>query len=383
MKATFLPSDKRDKLRFAGIFALTVVLVMGVGVLVAACGGTEITTTVPSATPTTQGVTTTQMVSTPEAATTTSRVATTTTETPVRMSAAEIGQQKTDAAAFVDGFYGAFPDADAMLANFADDATFYDPCDGDFLLKGKRVILGMQRDFNEYVHAQGGTFDPKALYLSGDAAASSNVMENLWPPWTPEPADIPPTITLEVFRFKNGRVASWDIWNEAPSLELVSCGCFAPGKGGSEQLQAIAEKYLAAWDSGDKARIAALYHPDAVFTDTLLGLQAQGPTAISELGEQRFWSASDITFEVVDLYAQTNGYPPPTEDQPELGAITAVGIHYRCNLVIEGRPATVDGLTTFQLGTLQGTFVPDPNGLITREEVFYDADSLLASGLVD
>jgi len=34
------------------------------------------------------------------------------------------------------------------------------------------------------------------------------------------------------------------------------------------------------------------------------------------------------------------------------------------------------------LGTLQGTVVLDPDGLINREEVFYDADSLLASGLV-
>ena len=113
----------------------------------------------------------------------------------------------------------------------------------------------------------------------------------------------------------------------------------------------------------------------------MLGLQAQGPAAIAELGEERFWSASDITLEIIDLYAQTNGYPPPTEHQPELGAITAVGIHYRCNLMGEDKPATVEGLTTFDLGTLQGTVVLDPDGLITREEVFYDADSLLAGAV--
>ena len=60
-----------------------------------------------------------------------------------------------------------------------------------------------------------------------------------------------------------------------------------------------------------------------------------------------------------------------------------MGIHYRCNLVVNGKPTTVESLTTFELGTRQGsTFAPDPNGLITREEVFYDADSLVASGLV-
>ena len=50
--------------------------------------------------------------------------------------------------------------------------------------------------------------------------------------------------------------------------------------------------------------------------------------------------------------------------------------------MVEGKSATVEGLTTFDLGTLQGTVVLDPNGLITQEEVFYDVDSLLASGLV-
>lgn len=41
------------------------------------------------------------------------------------------------------------------------------------------------------------------------------------------------------------------------------------------------------------------------------------------------------------------------------------------------------GLTTFELGTWMGEwFALDPNGLITREEVFHDADSLVASGLM-
>ena len=64
---------------------------------------------------------------------------------------------------------------------------------------------------------------------------------------------------------------------------MIQYGVFAPGKGGSEQLQEIADRYLAAWSSGDKARIAALYGSDAVFSDTMLGLQAQGAAAIAGL----------------------------------------------------------------------------------------------------
>jgi SnoaL-like domain len=160
-----------------------------------------------------------------------------------------------------------------------------------------------------------------------------------------------------VFRFKDGQVTSWEVWFSAPTLEMISFGCFAPGKGGSEQLQTIADKYLAAWASGDKARIAALYHPDALFSDTALGLQAQGAAAISELGEERFGAGSPVTFKIIDLYAQTKGPDPPTEQQPEQGAIIGVGIHYRCSLVVNGKPASVEGLTTFELGTRQGKIV--------------------------
>ena len=83
-----------------------------------------------------------------------------------------------------------------------------------------------------------------------------------------------------------------------------------------------------------------------------------------------------------DLYTQTNGPTPPYPQKPEQGAIIGVGNHYRCNLVVCGKPTTVEGLPTFELGTKQYAFVPDPNGLITREELFYNPDDLVISGLV-
>ncbi len=136
-------------------------------------------------------------------------------------------------------------------------------------------------------------------------------------------------------------------------------GSFAPGEGGSEQLRAIADRYLAAWSSGDKDRIAALYRDDAVFSDTMRGIQAQGAAAIGELGDKRFGSGGPLTLEVIDLYVQTNdGLDTSTEQPPEQGAIIAVGIHYRCNLVVEGEPTTVESLTTFELGTRQGNRSP-------------------------
>ncbi len=383
MKASFLPGSKIDRRLLAAMLAIAVVCFVGLGALVAACGGAETTSTVASATLTTGAVTTTESVTTTRSViTTTTEAPTTTSETLAPMTAAQISQWNKDATAFADGFAGAFPaDVDAMLADFADDAAFWDPSDGDFLIGGKPGILTMQRDFNEYF--ANGEQIPKAVYVSGNAVAFPSTFKNMWPPWVPEPTDHPWGVDLEVFRFRDGQVAGWDIWFSAPTLEMYGQGVFAPGKGGPQQLQEIVDRYLAAWASGDGGRIAALYHPDASFSDTVLGLQAQGAAAIAALGEKRFGSGAPVTLEVIDLCAQTNGKYPPYEQKPKDGAIIGVGIHYHCNLVVEGKPTIVESLTTFELGTRMGKyFEPDPNGLITREEVFHDADSLLASGLV-
>ena len=365
------------------IFSLAVVLLVGLGVLAAACGGTQTTTTVASGAPSTQALTTaTQAVTTTEAVTTVAASTTTTTATLVPLSKAEIAQRKTNAVAFADRFYGAWPDVDASFAQFADDATFYDPTDGDFLLEGKQQIVALHRWM--FSNFPGFRFNKQAVYLSGGGAAYNGVVENLWPPGLPEPADHPPLEGLDLFRFRDGLVVNWEVWSVPATLEMLSMACFAPGEGGSEQLRAIADRYLAAWSSGDKDRIAALYRDDAVFSDSMRGMQAQGAAAIGDLGDTRFGSGGPLTLEVIDLCVQTNdGLDPSTEQPPEQGAIIAVGIHYRCNLVVEGKPASVESLTTFDLGTRhEKSFDIDPNGLIAREEVFYDADSLLASGLL-
>ena len=274
-----------------------VVLVAALGGLVAACSGGEATTTAVSGASSTQALTTaTQAVTATEAVTTTTLPPTTSTSVVlVPMSKTEIARWKTDALAFADRFYGAWPDVDASFARFADDATFYDPTDGDFLIEGKQQIVALhQWMFSSF---PGFRFRQQAVYLSGGGAAYKGVLENLWPPGVPEPADHPPVEGLDLFRLKDGLVVNWDIWSVPTTLEMLSMACFAPGEGGSEQLRAIADRYLAAWSSGDKDRIAALYRDDAVFSDGMRGVQAQGAAAIGELGDTRFGSGGPLTLE--------------------------------------------------------------------------------------
>ena len=197
MKVRFMPKGAANRWLLVSVF----LFVAGLGALAASCAGTDTRATTASATSITQAVTTTSTTTLPP---------TTSTTVPVAMSKAEIAQRKTEAIAFDDRFYGAWPDADATFTQFADDAAFYDPSNGDFLVEGKKAVVEINRGFFNYfpdikVHQ-------KAMYLSADGAANRLIVDAIWPPWVPEPTSHAPVGTLEVFGFRNGLVTRYEEW---------------------------------------------------------------------------------------------------------------------------------------------------------------------------
>ena len=264
-------------------------------------------------------------------------------------------------------------------AYYTEDGTIFDPSDDQFGVQGREVIKSFYRNFFGYVHNIRVQRDN--AYISADGAAYVVTPLGLWPPWVPEPPDHPNVKALDAMRFDNALIVTEGMWFSPDTLEMVSFGVFAQGGGGSARLQQLAERYLAAWSSGDKARIAALYRDDAVFSDSMLGLEAAGPTAISELGTKRFGSSGHAGFEILGFYAQTNGSDPFSADKPDQGAIAGMAIHFRCTVPVGGHSTSFEGFVLCELGTRQASaFAVDPNGLIGHEEVFYDVDTLIAAG---
>lgn len=243
---------------------------------------------------------------------------------------------------------------------------------GQRIIEGSRVIVPIIRLFA----AQLSSVDPvmEEMFLSRDAAAyRASYGHGYWPPWSVEPADHPPVVGLDVIHFEGESVTGFDIWFEGDSLETLGFGCFAIE--GCPEVGVIVERYVAAWTSGDPEEVASLYDDDATFTDSLLGIEAVGPDEIGDVAAGRF-GQDDVTVEVIEVYAQTNGSDVPLDDDSDVGRVIAVGIHYR----VSSPGADVAGfesLTTFEIGARQGHgFAPHPGGLITREEVFHSPDSL-------
>jgi len=185
------------------------------------------------------------------------------------MSEAEIRQRQTNLTAFANRYHEAWPDVDQTFVNFAEDATFSDPSSGDFLVEGKDRILSLNRTFARY--ASDMETETTGVYLSTDGAAFSVFWVNLWPPWVAEPSDHPPLSGLELFEFQDELVSRQSIMYLKETGEMIELGCFA--ENGCDELGVYVDQYLAAWSSRDKRQVASLYATDAVFSDSLLGME--------------------------------------------------------------------------------------------------------------
>jgi ketosteroid isomerase-like protein len=295
------------------------------------------------------------------------------------MSEAKIQRLWDEAAEFADRSITAWPDVDAFVADYAEDITGADPTHSDYCCKGKDATVTYWR---RWASMSDYTIEVTGMYVSADGAAYEEAWPGLWPSdygWSvPGPRDPAGPRALDVYRFRDGEVVWAEVWYPPDDNELFGFGCFAVD--GCPALQQTVDHYLAAWTSHDRDAIAALYSDDADFTDSLLGLEAEGADAIGDLADVRFGSAGNLTIEVLGLYAWTNGRFPATEASPERGRLVGVAIHYRAGIDGNNAAGVQDAVTTLHLGTLlEASFDPDPQGLIHSEVVYHEPASLLAA----
>jgi hypothetical protein len=284
----------------------------------------------------------------------------------------DVAELAARASEFSDAYYGSWPDIDGALERFDDDVVFYDPADGDFVIEGKAVIVPTLRSFVAYY----ANVDPtvEEVFVSANGAAYRvSLGDGYWPPWSVEPANHPRVVGLDELHFSGEAVTGLDIWFEDDTLEMLGFGCFAAN--GCPKVATIVDRYVAAWTSGDAAQVAVLYDNGAVFSDSLRRIDSVGPEEISGIAKRRF-GRDVVTIEVLEVYAQTNGPDVPTDTDSEVGDVIAVAIHYQVSSP-GADLASFDSLTTFELGTRHASgFTRHPMGLITREEVFHNIDTV-------
>ena len=289
------------------------------------------------------------------------------------LSNTEISQADVRMHDFGERYFNAWPISDEVAPQLADDATFTDPTSGD-ALAGKasitRMVGLMEVGFPDLDYRIDGVF------LSADGALYELEADGLWPPFVPTPANHPPVGEIQATRVEGDLLKTTELAFPVSDLEMFPLGCFAD-HGCSDQYDQWVSDYVSAWSSGDAGKIAALYRDDAVFTDSLLGLDVTGAAEIGRLGQTRFGPAAGVSIEVLGRYAQTDTYKTPYSADPNLGAIIGVGVHYRATMTIDGQEVSLESFALLHYAT----FTPlgldaDPDGRIVDEQVFHDAESL-------
>jgi hypothetical protein len=180
---------------------------------------------------------------------------------------------------------------------------------------------------------------------------------------------------VDVYTFRDGQILSWvERWN-TDWLDFHRAGCFAVDH--CPALRETVDNYVDAWTARDADAVTALYSDSSRFVDEMYGFRAEGADSIGDLADVRFGSSRNLTFEVLELYALTDGPNPPTGSRPDGGRLVSVAIHFRADVESDGETRVQEGVTTLVLGTrLESGVDADPDGLIHDEIVYHAAASL-------
>jgi hypothetical protein len=212
--------------------------------------------------------------------------------------------------------------------------------------------------------------DVESLFLATERAAFGSVWVNFWLGVKPSEAAWP--AGLEVFGFDGDQVSESEVWYTTDTLEgpIHSCG------GCAVDLESLADAYVTRWSSRNRDEIAALYSEDAIVLDSMFGIKANGIDEIERLIPVRFGSGEVVKAD--ELYGTLLNDPLIRPDSgAKAGDITGVAVQFTWPAGDE--TTDVETLVHLYLGAIEdGTYVPHPEGLIVREEVFHNPNTLVA-----
>ena len=151
------------------------------------------------------------------------------------------------------------------------------------------------------------------------------------------------------FTLRDSKIAAWWLfWDSETSVALKKSIDQKP-----------LQDYATAWSSGDKETVASLYDPKVFRQDSLYGENQQGNSAIKEFATNFFAWYPGVRLELQQSFKQCCALPP------KIGGEYAIHVSDQA-----GKPCDVRAIILLEV----------PHDKITKEWVFYNADSLIACG---
>lgn len=229
---------------------------------------------------------------------------------------------------------------ETIRAIYAEDAVHLD---GSVRLEGLDSIAQMAEQMDSAFPAMEGRL--------GSVFTGRNDALDIWEifgilTWTSDN----PIIEYDLLEVRDGKVSSWRLYYDPDTRPF-----FTRSLEQDDLTNQILDNYTAAWSSGDSSAVGGLYATTAVREDTIFDERIESSEAIEAYAADWFGWYPSGTFELVASITER------TTTDPIIGGVFTFRDGNACEV---------------RLAILLDTSGPN----ITRERVYYDADTLLTCG---
>jgi ketosteroid isomerase-like protein len=236
---------------------------------------------------------------------------------------------------------------------YTDDIVHFD---GDPAYEGIDEVIGMAemmfRVLPDWQMAPGET------YISADKCAGA------WRNWGLFGfTEDQPGVEYDVLETRSDKIAFWRLFYDP---------AFYTAWGDPDYIdRELLTRYVDAWTEGGIDGIQALYARDAVLTDTLLGVTADGRREIVAYAQAFYALSPDAAWTLVHPFAEGEADFPYEDDYPypAHGGVFAVEVRSR-----DSAPCTLQAMVVL---------TPNGAGQIAEQETFWAADTLAACNWVE
>ncbi len=238
---------------------------------------------------------------------------------------------------------------DTIRQLYTDDVVHYY---GMPLFVGIDELIGMSKDFTSLSEESIAS----KTYISKDECLGT------WIFWGKNGFERSnPGIEYDLLQTTDGKIAFWRVFYDKRYFDRTN----AESKTLNTQLL---NQFAAAWSSQNMDEISKLYAQDTRLADSLLGFELSGLDAIKQYGKVFFEKSGSATWLLFSPFTERQGFPVDQYPLPAQGGIFTVTVRQDSGKPCEMRLAIL--------------LVPDAEGKIGSQNVYYNADSLLACGWV-
>ena len=239
-------------------------------------------------------------------------------------------------------------DAEALRQIYTDDIVHID---GAPLFKGIDAVIEMAREI------MAGPAQGKV----GQVYISKEECVDAWHVWgiygfTPDH----PGTEFDLLQFKGGKISSWRLFYDQHF--------FRSGFGKASYINNdLLAQFASSWSAGITDELLRLYTAEATLEDTLFGFSISEQEALKAYIEKFVAKSPGASWELIYPFAEKQGpRQPGNKPLASQGGIFAIKVKDASGNLCAIEAAVI--------------LTPDDNGKITAQQVFYNADTLIACG---